>query len=222
MLTRSLPAAELRPSPSIERGLKEPFAARPPYPHMALPTLPVLDLALASNSSTRHVLLGNLKSALFNTGFVYIVNHGIPPETITGVTSYVPAIFSLPSESKAELSKRNSPHFIGYSGFAEEETRGLKDLREQFDFATEVPTVWRSESEEKDGERDFTELYWRLRGPNQWPDEKRRDLSGFRKALEAYMRGLEDLSLRFVHLIEEAFKIPVGWYFFLYCLGSRF
>lgn len=175
---------------------------------MDSPTLPVLDLSLASNPSTKPLLLIDLKSALFNTGFLYLTNHGIPPATIAALASRVPALFSLPSESKANISNLNSPHFNGYTGFAEEDTRGKKDLREQFDFSTELPVVWDSKDEE--GGRDFTKLYWRLRGPNQWPDEKEKDLNGFRGAFENYMKAVEDLSLRFVHLIEEAFDIPVG------------
>lgn len=178
------------------------------------PALPVLDLSLASSPSTKPLLLINLKSALFRTGFLYLTNHGISPETIAALASRVPALFSLALEFKAGVSKRNSPHFIGYSGYAEEETRGKRDLREQFDFASELPVVWESKGG-KDGGRDFTKLYWRLRGPNQWPDEKEKDLDGFRNALENYMKAVEGLSLRFVHLIEEAFDIPVGWYFLL-------
>lgn len=179
---------------------------------MASPTLPVLDLSLASNPSTKPLLLTSLKSALFHTGFLYLTNHGIPQETTTALASYVPALFTLPPESKKKVSMSNSPHFVGYSGFAEEKTQGNHDLREQWDFASELPAVWESKSGENERDRDFTKLYWRLRGPNQWPDEKE-DLNGFRKALETYMKAVEDLSLRFVHLIEEAFGIPMGWYF---------
>lgn len=187
---------------------------------MASPTLPIIDLALASSPSTRPLLLKNLKSALFDTGFLYLTNHGIPDTTITALTSCVPMIFSLPPTSKAGISKSNSPHFVGYSGFAEEETRGKKDLREQFDFATEVPAVWQQDSREREGERGFAKLYWRLRGPNQWPDEGENGLKGFRGALENYMEAMEGLSLRFVHLIEEAFGIPVGLYPLLYMASS--
>jgi isopenicillin N synthase-like dioxygenase len=51
-------------------------------------------------------------------------------------------------------------------------------------------------------------LYWRLRGPNQWPKEA--SLPGSREALTAYHDEVEALSYRFVHLIEEAFGIPAG------------
>lgn len=194
-------------------------------------TIPILDLSLAKDPNTKPELLRQLHSALFDVGFLYIVNHDVPDKTVSRLTSLLPDLFSLPSELKARLSKLNSPHFLGYSGFAEETTLGKQDLREQFDFATELPAIWQEHMINKRGAlsttdhdvhrkqseisnddaaaaRDFTQFYWRLRGPNQWPGEAR--LPGFREALTDYHDQVEALSYRFVHLIEEAFGIPVG------------
>jgi isopenicillin N synthase-like dioxygenase len=187
-------------------------------------SIPILDLSLAEDTRTKQVLLQQLHAALFDVGFLYVTNHGASTATIDRLTSLLPPLFALPAEEKAALGKLNTPHFLGYSRFAEETTLGKQDLREQFDFATELPTVWRkSECDQtnadstEDGEtghttpsnsRDFSQLYWRLRGPNQWPKEA--FLPGFREALTAYHDEVEALSYRFVHLIEEAFGIPVG------------
>jgi isopenicillin N synthase-like dioxygenase len=183
-------------------------------------SIPVLDLSLASDPDAKLALLKQLHAALFDVGFLYVINHDVPVDTISRLTNMLPDLFGLPAEQKARLSKLNSPHFLGYSGFAEETTLGKQDLREQFDFATELPAIWEksashdatSESKPRDGNvstpRDFTQLYWRLRGPNQWPDEA--CLSGFRQTLTEYHDQVEALSYRFVHLIEEAFGIPVG------------
>lgn len=194
-------------------------------------TIPILDLSLAKDPNTKPDLLRQLHSALFDVGFLYIVNHDIPNGTVSHLTSLLPNLFNLPSELKARLSKLNSTHFLGYSGFAEETTLGKQDLREQFDFATELPAIWQDHginkgsalsSTDRDvhgkqneisndnasASRDFNQLYWRLRGPNQWPSEAR--LPGFREALTEYHDQVEALSYRFVHLIEEAFGIPVG------------
>jgi isopenicillin N synthase-like dioxygenase len=159
-------------------------------------SIPVLDLNLAE-SEERGLLLSQLRDALFNVGFLYIKNHGVAQSTITGLTGLLPRLFDLPLESKARLSKLNSPHFLGYSGFAEEKTLGKRDLREQFDYATELPIVWQEHGQEEGpppngqphGRRDFTKLYWRLRGPNQWPSEDQ--LPGFREAFLKYVFPLE-------------------------------
>jgi isopenicillin N synthase-like dioxygenase len=193
-------------------------------------TIPVLDLSLARDPDARSELLKQLHAALFDVGFLYIVNHDVPADTITRLTSLLPDLFGLPAEQKALLTKLSSPHFLGYSGFAEETTLGRQDLREQFDFGTELPAVWQDPrprdakatfvskpsdisvaQENRDrssASRDFTQLYWRLRGPNQWPDKA--SLPDFQTALTEYHDQVESLSYRFVHLIEEAFGIPVG------------
>ncbi|OCL05201.1 Clavaminate synthase-like protein [Glonium stellatum] len=185
----------------------------------ALSSLPILDLSYADDPSRRLILLQELHNALFNVGFLYIKNHGVPLETITNLVSRLPALFNQGNDFKASLSKLNSPHFLGYSGFAEETTLGKKDLREQFDLATELPVVWQDPKNHKAtggvGDRDFTKLYWRLRGPNQWPCEDQ--IPGFKNAYLKYHDALQALSYRFVHLVEEAFGIPIGTFdnFFL-------
>lgn len=186
-------------------------------------TIPLLDLA-----AERADILEQLRDALFHVGFVYIKNHGIQGSTISNLIDGLPALFDLPVDEKKKLSQLNSPHFLGYIGLAEETTEGQGDLREKFDFATELDAVWVDPSKgQANGNgaaasentrardtisarsgRDFTRPFWRLRGPNQWPPES--TLPGFRTALTAYHDALEELSYRFVHLVEEAFGIPVG------------
>ena len=190
--------------------------------------IPVLNLSDAADLTQKPRLLRQLRSALFDVGFLYITNHGVPKSTLSDLTDLMPALFDLPAEEKVSLRKLNSPHFLGYNGFAEETTLGKSDLREQFDFATELPVVYtkikstnqscmanggnRTKGVEHtapdESERDFSKLYWRLRGPNQFPTEA--SLPGFRKAFKEYHDAVQDLSYRFVHLIEEAFGIPAG------------
>ncbi|TKA73029.1 hypothetical protein B0A55_07051 [Friedmanniomyces simplex] len=175
--------------------------------------LPILDLSAANDPTRKPELLRQLRRALFDIGFLYIINHGISPSTIDQLTDLLPSLFALPDEDKAKLSKLNSPHFLGYSGYAEETTLGKQDLREQFDFATELPVVYNGSGGPENGHlangssnrQDFSQLYWRLRGLNQWPN-----LAGFKEAFTAYHDAVQELSYRFVHLIEEAFEIPIG------------
>lgn len=176
-------------------------------------TIPVLDLSWTSDPKLKPQLLEELRSALFDVGFLYVKNHGVPSSIISSLTDRLPALFDLPEEERAAMSKVNSPHFLGYSGFAEETTLGKQDLREQFDMATELPVVWQDPGAGNGNDggergRGFSKLYWRLRGPNQWPSEQ--SLPGFRDAFTAYHDAVQGLSYRFVHLIEEAFEIPFG------------
>lgn len=142
--------------------------------------IPVLDLHLADDIEKRGLLLGQLRDALFNVGFLYIRNHGVSDEIIDALSTKLPTLFHLTPERKRELSKNNSPQFLGFSDFAQETTQGKLDLREQYDIATELPEVHQEDALPNDRGRDFSRLYWKLRGPNVWPSEN--EVPGFMKA----------------------------------------
>ncbi|KAF2126001.1 Clavaminate synthase-like protein [Dothidotthia symphoricarpi CBS 119687] len=120
--------------------------------------LPILDISKATKTDQKLELLDQLHNALFNL---------------------LPTLFDQPPHTKASLPKLKSPHFLGYSGYAEETTLGVKDLREQFDLATELLVI-------HDASAHFAE-------------------NGV-----MYHDALQKLPYRFVHLVEEAFGIPVG------------
>ena len=149
-------------------------------------SIPILDLSQATDPAKRQDLLDQLHYALFRVGFLYVKNHGIPQETIDDLINILPDLFALPAEDKLAVSKLNSPHFLGYNGYAEESTLGQKDLREQFDFATELPVIHEPHPrKDNESSRDFSKQYWRLRGPNQWPDEQK--IAGLRAILTRCM-----------------------------------
>ncbi|KAJ9622772.1 hypothetical protein H2203_006423 [Taxawa tesnikishii (nom. ined.)] len=79
--------------------------------------LPIIDLSWASSTSKKPLLLKQLHDALFNVGFLYIKNHGVPSSYISDLASLLPSLFDLPDKQKNALSKLNSPHFLGYSGY---------------------------------------------------------------------------------------------------------
>jgi len=58
--------------------------------------VPVLDLSQAQDASSRDDLLFQLRDALFNVGFLYIRNHGVPEQTVNNLVSKLPALFGLP------------------------------------------------------------------------------------------------------------------------------
>lgn len=118
-------------------------------------SIPIIDLSLAATDKPR--LLAQLRHALTDVGFLYVVNHGVPATAISDVVQALPRLFALPPGAKEGVALRNSPHFLGYSGDGAETTGGKTDRREQFEFATELGETWRVGSPLRD----------RLRGPNQ-------------------------------------------------------
>src|SRR5690242_6711603 len=130
-----------------------------------LTCIPTIDLSEASDSARKPQILKELGHVLLNVGFLYVCNHGVPEQTIQDLIKALPVFFGLSTDEKAEVGLLNSPHFLGYSGIGAETTAGKVDLREQFEFATELEDDW-SEG------RPIAE---RLKGPNQvWKHQKSR------------------------------------------------
>ncbi|KAF9877878.1 hypothetical protein CkaCkLH20_04454 [Colletotrichum karsti] len=163
-------------------------------PSQSFTEIPRIDLSLASNPATETVLLDQLRHALTNVGFLYVINHGVPEKVISDVVEALPTLFALPTEAKDEISLRNSPHFLGYSGDGSETTAGKSDRREQIEFATEL----------EDGWKEGLPLRERLRGPNQWPSA----YPELRPVIETYISELSLLGERFLRLVAKALSLP--------------
>ncbi|KAM3072346.1 hypothetical protein ACMFMG_009155 [Clarireedia jacksonii] len=155
--------------------------------------IPILDLDLANNLSTKPQLLEELRHILLDVGFLYIKNHGVPANVIDALVEALPALFALSDDQKRDIALENSPHFLGYSGLGAEKTAQVADQREQFEFATEMPSQW----------AEGDPLYKRLWGPNQWPSS----LPSIRLIIEEYIQSLFELSARFLTLVAEALDI---------------
>ncbi|KZL68751.1 2OG-Fe(II) oxygenase [Colletotrichum tofieldiae] len=156
--------------------------------------IPTIDLSLANDPASEARLLGQLRHALINVGFLYIVNHGVPENTVSDVVEALPKLFALPAEAKDEMALRNSPHFLGYSGDGSETTAGKSDRREQVEFATEL----------EDGWSVGLPLEERLRGPNQWPSS----YPELRPIIESYVSEMTLLGERFLRLVAKALSLP--------------
>lgn len=123
--------------------------------------IPILDLSLANDPSTRPRLLQELRHILLEVGFLYIKNHSVPETAINNLVNSLPRLFALPLEEKKSIALENSPRFLGYGAFGDERTAGNADQREQFEFATELEDSY---VEGRDP------LFRKLYGPNQVSD----------------------------------------------------
>jgi isopenicillin N synthase-like dioxygenase len=121
-----------------------------------LTTIPTISL-----STPYPLLLKQLRHALLTTGFLYLTDYAsaVPelPALVAQLVGSLPRLFALPDEEKERISLDHSPHFLGYSGVGSEVTARRRDEREQFEFASELESVW------KEGEAS----YLKLLGPNQ-------------------------------------------------------
>jgi isopenicillin N synthase-like dioxygenase len=140
--------------------------------------LPVLDLAEADTQPSR--FRARLREAAHDTGFFYLVGHGVARSQMDEVLALARQFFELPVETKNEISQLKSPQFRGYSRIGGELTNGTVDWREQIDIGPEQPVI------------EGAEGYWRLQGPNLWPAEP----AGFRTAFEKWSESLAGVGIR--------------------------
>ncbi|KAI0477994.1 2OG-Fe(II) oxygenase superfamily protein [Xylaria cf. heliscus] len=159
-------------------------------------TIPTIDLSLANDPDGLPALLNDLRHALVDVGFLYVSNHQVPSAVIDDLVSALPDLFTLKEGEKRDVALENSPHFLGYSGVGSENTGGSVDLREQFEFATELTATW----------REGLPLCERLRGPNQWPNND----ATLRCVIERYISELTQLGERFLDLVAQALSLPSG------------
>ena len=95
--------------------------------------IPILDYSQTTFPTTKPTFLAELRNALVNVGFFYLVNAPIASAIKQDLEGKCKALFDLPLEKKLEIEMVNSKHFLGYSRLGAEITARKQDYREQFD-----------------------------------------------------------------------------------------
>lgn len=80
---------------------------------MSFTSVPILDLSLARDPSTKPTFLSSLQHALLEVGFLYIRNTGIPEDLAREVIAEGKAFFELPEAKKMEVQMKNAASFLG-------------------------------------------------------------------------------------------------------------
>ena len=129
---------------------------------MPLETLPVLDFArLNAGPEEAAAFRDELRDAMHEVGFLYLAGHGVPQELTDAMLDVSRRFFELDEEQKLAVENVHSPQFRGYTRIGGELTDGAVDWREQIDIGVEREPV-------KPGQGAAE--YWRLEGPNLWPE----------------------------------------------------
>ncbi len=170
---------------------------------MATETIPVIDLGpyLAGEAGAMDRTAAELRFALTEIGFYFIVNHGIAREKIAGMFAEVKRFHAQPVEKKLEL--KLDQHNTGYLPMRGNTLRtstvqtGTKaNLNEAFfvkrEMAPDHPDVLSGR---------------RFRGLNRWPD-----LPGFRDTVVDYCNEMERLVQKMVRLYARALDLPANWF----------
>ncbi|CAI7664915.1 unnamed protein product [Penicillium discolor] len=152
-------------------------------------SISAVDFGRLRDPSTKKAELEVLRAAVFDVGFLYIINTGLEG-LIEETQAELPRIFSLSPEEKKSVQMLNSPHFLGYTGLGTETTAKKTDIREQFDFGTQcIP--WKT-----------GDPFWkRLEGPAQFPNDNVKNL------VNRYSTSMTNLGREFVHFVAESLSL---------------
>ena len=150
---------------------------------MPLESLPILDFSRLNAGPDEAAQFRNeLREVMHDVGFFYLAGHGVPQELTEAILDVSRRFFDLPEEQKLALENVFSSQFRGYTRVGGELTDGAVDWREQIDIGVERRAV-----PQGPGVAD----YWRLEGPNLWPDA----LPEMREIVSEWTERLSTISL---------------------------
>jgi isopenicillin N synthase-like dioxygenase len=170
----------------------------------AADTIPIIDLGpyLAGEPGALQEAGRQLRHALTEIGFYFIVNHGIPRAPIGEAFRQAARFHALPLDEKMKI--RIDKHNVGYLPMKGDtlrtsvvQTVTRPNLNEAFflarDLAADHPDVVADK---------------RFRSANQWPAS----LPGFRESVMGYCDALETLVKRLIRLYAVALDLPAVWF----------
>ena len=172
---------------------------------MSMPeTIPVIDLGpyLAGEAGALDRTAQELRVALTEIGFYFIVNHGIAPDQVRAVFAEAARFHAQPLERKMAI--RIDRHNVGYLPMKGDtlrtstvQTVTKPNLNEALFVARDLP------ADHPDVAADR-----RFRSANQWPA----GLAGFRETVVAYCDALERLVQKLVRLYARALDLPATYF----------
>ena len=160
--------------------------------------LPVVDLAPSfTDRAGRSVVASEIRTAVRDTGFFYVRNHGVEPSVVDAAMVQAQRFLTLPLAVKERYPRGNG-------------RRGYEGIGGQATGATLAPAGAQLAGDLKDS---FN--FGRSRGPvtpafqeNQWPD----GLPGFRDAVEAYYTALDGLAVHLMRLLAISLDLPESFF----------
>lgn len=155
--------------------------------------IPIIDLKhwFDGDDRSRRDLCARVKRVCHETGFFYIVNHGIPERISDDYLAMMRKFFALSLSTKKEIDKHKSAHFRGWEQLGSELTNNEVDYREQIDIGVEREAI-----------ADPEPYYMALVGPNQWPPPA--ELPGFREIVNDYFARLSAVARQLLRIMSLA------------------
>ncbi|MAI12273.1 MAG: hypothetical protein CBD27_11690 [Rhodospirillaceae bacterium TMED167] len=163
-----------------------------PVRHANPEEIPVIDISDldAGNRDARAGVSADIVSAAENTGFFYVVNHGVSGALVENLLRLSASFFDEAEADKLTLGLRNSACFRGYLPL---DSRGSDPKLRRYLEAFQI-----GEEHEPEGAQEAM-----MYGPNQWPEKP----AELRSVMSAYHREMRALSDR----LQKAFALGIGF-----------
>ena len=166
--------------------------------------IPLIDVApyLAGKPGALETAAAELRFALENIGFYYLVGHGVPQALIDRIFSETKRFHSQPLEKKMALKlNRSNNGYMPLKGHAQRHTGLNKN-----------PKPNENESFFAKRERDPNDPHViakrDLRDPNQWPD----DMPGFKETVLEYQTVMRALAHKLLPVYALALDLPADYF----------
>jgi isopenicillin N synthase-like dioxygenase len=170
----------------------------------AADTIPIVDLGpyLAGEPGAAAEAGRQLRHALTEVGFYYVVNHGIPRARINDIYAAAARFHAQPLDEKMKV--RIDRHNVGYLPMKGD------TLRTSVVQAVTRPNLNEAFFVARDLRADHPDVIAdrRFRSANQWPA----NLPGFRDTVMGYCDALEALVKKLVRLYAVALDLPQTWF----------
>lgn len=162
--------------------------------------LPIIDISgLQGDASDRQSVLAQLRKASLDTGFFYVVGHGVPPTLIEQVLAEAKAFFDRPMDEKLRIKAADLRCLHGYEPLRAQtlEPDSPPDLKEGFlmghDLPLEHPMVVRDPANY---------------GPNQWPA----GVPDFKPVMSAYFQEMLRVSQEVLRGLALTLDVPTDYF----------
>ncbi|MBT7756683.1 MAG: isopenicillin N synthase family oxygenase, partial [Rhodospirillaceae bacterium] len=161
--------------------------------------MPLIDLAPIANGdlSGARKIAPALRHALEETGFLMIVNHGVPQDLIDQTFAQAKCFHDQSMEAKrAVLMNAHNNGYMAMGRYNVSTSRASVEAKPDMNEAFFI-------KRERRADDPLALAGWRFAGPNEWPA----DLPGFREAILAYTEAVDALGRRLLPTVAVALDL---------------
>ena len=162
--------------------------------------LPIIDItALQSDDINQwQDVIEAIDKACRDTGFFYVIGHGIPIEQFTNVQTMANTLFTLPEAAKQKINIQHSTNHRGWGQVSAEklDPNGPSDYKETFDMALDLSPY-----------HSQVARCGQLYGPNQYPN-----IDGFIQLMQQQYQLSMEVALRILKAMALALQLPIDFF----------